>query len=295
MTAVARDDIAGFYEALQSSLCDAFAGLDGTTSFGVDRWERPGGGGGTTRVLAGDGPIEKAAVNVSTVHGDVPRRLSDRLASTASTFYATGISMIFHPRNPHAPTMHANLRYFETDRGDAWFGGGIDLTPYYLYEEDVRSFHGALRSVCESHDVADYATWKVACDRYFYLPHRNEARGVGGIFYDHLTDSLPAVDTFQRDLGARIFDIYGPLLERRMPMPYDAAQERWHLRRRGRYAEFNLAIDRGTRFGLETGARAESVLASLPPRVRWDYDPAVEPGTPEHLLLQVLAKPQDWT
>ncbi|HHC07691.1 MAG TPA: oxygen-dependent coproporphyrinogen oxidase [Actinobacteria bacterium] len=289
-----RDEVARFYAELQSSLCDAFAALDGTARFGVDRWERPGGGGGVTRVLVGDGPLEKAAVNVSTVWGDVPPRLSDALASRASTFFATGISMIFHPRNPHAPTMHANLRYFETDRGDAWFGGGIDLTPYYLYEEDVRGFHRALREVCDAHRVADYPAWKAACDRYFFLPHRGEARGVGGIFYDHLTERLVEVDRFQRDLGSRIFELYGPILERRMTTPYDAAQERWHLRRRGRYAEFNLAVDRGTRFGLETGARAESVLASLPPRVRWDYAPRVEPGTPEHALVEVLRRPRDW-
>ncbi len=291
---VHRDDILAFYERLQTQLCIRFEEFDGTATFGVERWKRDEGGGGTTRVLQGEGSLEKAAVNVSAVWGPVPSKLSDRMASQATEFFATGISMIFHPRNPHAPTMHANLRYFETDTDSAWFGGGIDLTPHYLYEEDAAGFHCSIRRVCDRHRVTDYPVWKQQCDEYFYLPHRGEARGVGGIFYDHLTEDLDAVDTFQRDLGAVIGDAYIPILERRVDTPYGPDEERWHLQRRGRYAEFNLAIDRGTRFGLETGARTESVLASLPPRARWDYDAVPESTTPEAELVAVLRHPRTW-
>lgn len=286
--------VAAFYERLQDDLCARVETLDATTTFGSQPWDRTEGGGGTTRVLEGDGPLEKAAINVSTVWGPVPEKLSDPIASQADEFFATGISMIFHPRNPHAPAMHANLRYFEVDTGEAWFGGGMDLTPYYLYEEDAVAFHSVIRDVCDQHHVADYAAWKQQCDEYFFLPHRDEARGIGGILYDHLTDDLDAVDTFQRDLGRTIGDAYLPILERRIATPFTTHQERWHLQRRGRYAEFNLAIDRGTRFGLETEARTESVLSSLPPRVRWDSDAAPKPLTPEAELVDVLQEPRVW-
>lgn len=289
-----RDDVAAFYTGLQADLCARFESLDGTATFDVERWRRDEGGGGTTRVLQGEGSLEKAAVNVSVVWGPVPSTLSDRLASQASEFFATGISMIFHPRNPHAPTMHANLRYFQTDTGSAWFGGGMDLTPHYLYGDDAVEFHRAIRQVCDRHSVADYPVWKQQCDDYFYLPHRGEGRGVGGIFYDHLTDDLDAIDVFQRDFGSAIGDAYLPILERRIDTPYGPAEERWQLQRRGRYAEFNLAIDRGTRFGLESGARTESVLASLPPRVRWDHDAVPEPTPPEAELIDVLRRPREW-
>lgn len=291
---IVREEIVEFYGDVQSDLCALFEEFDSTATFGVERWARPGGGGGTTRVLQGNGPLEKAAINVSAVSGAVPSKLSERLAEHANNFFATGISMIFHPRNPHAPTMHANLRYFETDTGAAWFGGGLDLTPHYLYESDATWFHRTLRDVCGRHAVADYPAWKRDCDEYFFLPHRDEARGVGGIFYDHLTAELESVDTFQRELGQAIGDAYLPILERRVDMPYGSDQERWQLQRRGRYAEFNLAIDRGTKFGLETGAGTESVLASLPPRVRWDHDVTPEPGTPESTLIEVLVQPREW-
>ncbi|MEE8498245.1 MAG: oxygen-dependent coproporphyrinogen oxidase [Acidimicrobiia bacterium] len=289
-----RDEVADFYSQLQTDLCSRFEAVDGTATFGVERWERPGGGGGITRVLQGDGPLEKAAINVSAVWGPVPSQLSDAMAAGASEFFATGISMILHPRNPHAPTVHANLRYLETDAVTAWFGGGMDLTPYYLYEDDAIWFHRTIRDCCDRHAVADYPAWKQRCDEYFFLPHRDEARGIGGIFYDHLTEDLDAVDIFQRDFGATIGDAYVPILERRIDTPYAADEERWHLQRRGRYVEFNLAIDRGTRFGLETGARTESVLASLPPRVRWDHAVSPAPGSPERGLLDMLKRPRAW-
>ncbi len=283
------------YRHVQQQFCDALETLDGRSVFGSDPWERPGGGGGLTRILSGDGHIEKAAVNFSAVAGATPAGLSERMAKVGSEFYATGVSIIVHPRNPHAPTFHANLRFFETDTGSAWFGGGADLTPYYLYEDDARHFHRVLKETCDAHDVADYGEWKKVCDEYFYLPHRHEARGVGGLFFDHLPDRLEEVWAFQTDLGPRLIEAYIPILERRVEAPYGKSDTLWHEIRRGRYAEFNLVWDRGTRFGLETSGRVEAILASLPPRARWVYDHHPGPDSPEAALLDmVTSEPRDW-
>ncbi|MGH8945536.1 MAG: coproporphyrinogen III oxidase, partial [Acidimicrobiia bacterium] len=183
-----RSTIEESYRAIQGRFCAAIEELDRTESFGGDVWQRPGGGGGVTRIISDGEHIEKAAANFSAVSGKTPPQLSERLATEGDQFYATGVSIIVHPRNPHAPTLHANLRYFETDSGVAWFGGGADLTPYYLYEEDAVHFHRVLRQICDRHQIADYRAWKKACDDYFYLPHRQEARGIGGLFFDHLTE-----------------------------------------------------------------------------------------------------------
>lgn len=290
-----RHAIADRYRSIQEELCTQLERLDGTARFGSDEWDRPGGGGGLTRILAGEGPIEKAAVNFSAVDGETPEGVSERLAAESTRFFATGVSVIVHPSNPHAPTFHANIRYFETDAGEAWFGGGADLTPHYLYEEDARHFHLLLREVCDRHTVADYPAWKKECDEYFYLPHRGEARGVGGIFFDHLTEPLEDVWAFQSDLGHVLGDSYLPILERRGAMPFGAREREWQEIRRGRYAEFNLVWDRGTRFGLETSGRTESILASLPPRARWVYSHEPEPGSAEALLLDTLrSRPHSW-
>lgn len=277
----------------------AFAGslesFDGSARFGTDEWERPGGGGGVSRVLAGSGPIEKAAVNFSAVSGPVPDQLSERLAAESSSFYATGVSIIVHPSNPYAPTFHANVRYFETDDGISWFGGGADLTPCYLFDEDAVHFHRTLHSVCSRHITADYEAWKQACDGYFRLRHRGEARGVGGIFFDHLTESRSETWAFQLDLMDNLTEAYLPILARRSVTSYGERQRQWQEYRRGRYVEFNLVWDRGTRFGLETGGRTESILASLPPRVRFDYGYAPEPGSAEAEMAEfVKAPPRRW-
>ena len=296
------DEVHRWYVGLQDRLCARLEAVDGVARFASETWERPGGGGGDTRVLQGDGPLEKAAVNVSAVWGATPPGLSERMPRGATPgagddggrFFATGMSMIVHPRNPHVPACHANLRHFVTDAG-AWFGGGVDLTPYYVYQEDAVYFHRSLAAVCDRHDVADHGAWKKACDDYFRLPHRGEARGIGGIFFDHLTERPAEVWAFQRDLGDAIAEAYLPIVERRAPTPFGPAEEEWHLRRRGRYVEFNLVWDRGTRFGLETGGRTDSILASLPPRARWDY--AVEPaaGSREAEVLDLLTgPPRDW-
>lgn len=295
MTDPGRTEIETWYRGLQDAICSGLEAIDGTSRFASEVWARPAGGGGDTRILTDGEVLEKAAVNVSAVWGETPARLSESLATSADQFFATGISMIVHPRNPHAPTFHANLRYFDTsDR--SWFGGGADLTPYYLYEEDARHFHRVLRETCGRHEVTDHAAWKAACDAYFHLPHRGEARGVGGIFFDHLTDRLDEVWAFQRDLGDHLLEAYLPVLGRRMGTPFGERERAWHEVRRGRYVEFNLVWDRGTRFGLETGGRTDSILASLPPIARWPgtADEA-DPGTPESDLLGVLrGEPREW-
>jgi len=283
------------YRLLQQRFCDALEALDGESWFGSDRWDRPGGGGGLTRVMSGVGHIEKAAVSFSAVSGPTPSGVSERLAIEAGAFYATGVSVIVHPKNPHAPTLHANLRHFRTDNGPSWFGGGADLTPWYLYEDDARHFHRMLEAVCRAHDVSDYPAWKKGCDEYFYLPHRGEARGVGGVFFDNLTDRSAEVLAFQTDLGDRLLAAYLHILRRRVGMHYGPRERAWQEMRRGRYAEFNLVWDRGTRFGLDTSGRIESVLASLPPTVQWVYDYEPEPDSPEAALLAIVrSTPRDW-
>lgn len=270
-------------------------GFDGAGTFFVEPWERSDGGGGVTRVLASKGPIEKAAVNFSAVWGPTPAELSETGVSGSSEFYATGVSIIIHPHNPYAPTLHANLRYFETDDGVSWFGGGCDLTPVYLFAEDARHFHQTLFEVCERHPVADHSSWKRHCDQYFYLSHRGERRGVGGLFFDHLGERPEEVWALQRDLADSIESSYLPILERRVGMQFGEREIEWQEHRRGRYAEFNLAIDRGTRFGLETGGRTESILASLPPRVRWSYGYQAAPGSAEEdLIRELTGRPRDW-
>jgi coproporphyrinogen III oxidase len=294
-TSLDRDRVEDWYRSLQQRFSAGIEDLDGSRRFTSDRWDRPGGGGGDTRILSEGTHIEKAAVNFSAVWGETPPGLSERMASSGDRFYATGVSIIVHPRNPYAPTFHANVRYFETDAGAAWFGGGADLTPYYLFEEDAGHFHRTLKAVCDRHEVADHAGWKRACDGYFHLPHRGEARGVGGLFFDHLTDRLDEVWAFQQDLGDHLLEAYRPILQRRIDAPYGDRERRWHEVRRGRYVEFNLVWDRGTRFGLETGGRTESILGSLPPRARWEYAHEPERGSPEAALLDMVrSEPRDW-
>ncbi|MFP3914061.1 MAG: oxygen-dependent coproporphyrinogen oxidase [Actinomycetota bacterium] len=289
-----RREVEAGYREVQAGLARSLEEIDGTSAFSSETWQRAGGGGGESWTLAGEGPIERAAVNFSAVWGEAPPTMAERLGVPGERFFATGISAIVHPREPHAPTFHANLRYFEAG-STAWFGGGADLTPYYLVPDDARHFHSVLREACSRHEVADYPAWKAECDRYFHLPHRGEARGVGGLFFDHLTERPDEVWAFQTDLGRSLPQAYGPILRRRAGTPHDDRHVFWHELRRGRYVEFNLVWDRGTRFGLDTGGRAQSVLASLPPRARWDESFRPDPGSPEAELLDLLrGPPRDW-
>jgi coproporphyrinogen III oxidase len=278
--------------ALQAELCTALEAADGGARFGADRWERPGGGGGTARVLE-DGPVlEKAGVNVSDVHGTVPDALAARLPGGGGELLAAGLSIVVHPRSPHVPTAHANVR-FVARGATAWFGGGADLTPHYLYEEDCAHFHRTLREACERHFPGRYPEWKRDADAYFFLPHRAEHRGVGGVFFDDLPPDDAAL-ALVRALPAAFLAAYLPIVARRAGAPYGDAERRWQELRRGRYVEFNLVHDRGTLFGLATGGRIESVLMSLPPRVRWPYRDRPAPGSREAALLDVLRAPRDW-
>lgn len=280
-----------FLRELQNGICEALEGVDGK-SFREDSWQRPGGGGGASRVLS-DGPIlEKAGVNFSEVHGELENDFSSDLPGEGSSFYATGISLVLHPRNPRAPTVHTNLRYIE--KGDKkWFGGGADLTPCYLYEEDAVHFHRAWKNACDPHGTDLYPRYKKDCDEYFHLPHRAEGRGIGGIFFDYVDADESSLAMWE-DLGRAFVGAYLPILERRKDEPYGEAERLHQLQRRGRYVEFNLVYDRGTKFGLRTSGRIESVLMSLPPQVRWDYDVQPEAGSEEALLLEVLRNPRDW-
>ncbi len=281
----------------QDRLVRAFEEVDGTGLFSERQWQRPGGGGGKARVLEGGSVFERAGVNVSAVHGDrVPPSLAARHpAAAGQPFFATGISMVLHPRNPYLPACHANYRYFETG-GMSWFGGGADLTPSYLFEEDVNHFHRSLRDQCQRHDVS-YEQLKSHCDDYFYIRHRREHRGVGGIFFDELDPpDACAFDhgyAFAADGIATILSAYLPIVERRKDLPFGESQRRWQALRRGRYVEFNLVYDRGTLFGLQTGGDIEAILMSLPPQVTWASDHRPAPDTPEAQMLAALT-PRDW-
>jgi coproporphyrinogen III oxidase len=288
-----------FVEALQIRITKKLEALDGSTSFTVDQWEREEGGGGITAVIEGGEVFEKAGVNTSAVHGPLPDRMAKAFEVDAKPFFATGLSLVIHPRSPHVPTVHANFRYFALgedllEPDDQWFGGGADLTPYYPRLEDTQHFHRVWKEVCDRHDdVADYETFKQECDEYFYVDHRSEARGVGGIFYDYLRDDPEGTFFFTREAGRSFLRSYLPIVERRMDEDWGERERRFQLVRRGRYVEFNLVYDRGTKFGLETDGRTESILMSLPPHVQWTYDYQPESGSPEAHALWYF-EPRDW-
>jgi coproporphyrinogen III oxidase len=290
------DRAAEFFRELQGSIVEALERADGGR-FGADAWTREGGGGGVARVLEGGAVFEKAGVNWSRVEGELSAELAKQLPGEGRAFRASGVSLVLHPRSPRVPTTHANFRCLE--KGDkVWFGGGADLTPYYLERDDAVGFHRAFADACDRHrPVGDYPRFKSWCDEYFFLPHRGERRGVGGIFFDYLgapEHDPEAVFAFARDAGAAFAKAYVPIVERRRDAAWGDAERRWQLQRRGRYVEFNLLYDRGTVFGLKTNGRTESILMSLPPEVRWDYDVTPAPGSREAELVDVLRNPVDW-
>src|SRR5436309_462018 len=285
---------AAYFRDLQDRVCAALEAVDGTR-FREDAWQRPGGGGGRTRVLADGGIFEKAGVNFSEVFGELSDEFAAQIPGDGRQFTATGLSLVLHPRNPFVPTVHANFRFL-TKGSRQWYGGGSDLTPYYPFREDVIHFHRTWKEVCtRHHPLVDYRKLKEGCDRYFYLPHRREPRGVGGIFFDYLQGDLEAIFAFVRAAGDAFLESYLPIVPRRKDLPFTDRQRQFQQYRRGRYVEFNLLYDRGTTFGLKTGGRTESILMSLPPTARWDYDFRPEPGSPEAELTDVYLKPRDWT
>jgi coproporphyrinogen III oxidase len=302
---------AAYFRGAQERLVAGLEGLDGGR-FNEDVWDRPGGGGGRARVLSEGDLFEKAGVNFSEVSGEIDVVLGRGLPGEGKTFWASGVSLVLHPRSPRVPTLHANLRCLSRG-GTVWFGGGTDLTPYYVVDADVVLFHRSLRAVCDRHHDALYGRLKAWCDRYFFLPHRNEPRGVGGIFFDYFgagaetTAGEPApptatdwendperVFTFVRDVGEHVLDAYATIVTRRRDEPWGERERDWQLLRRGRYVEFNLVYDRGTTFGLRTGGRTESILMSLPPAACWRYVAEPELGSPEAASLAAILAARDW-
>ncbi|MFN7130591.1 MAG: oxygen-dependent coproporphyrinogen oxidase [Myxococcales bacterium] len=279
-------------QAWQDEVSAALERLDGAR-FRKDSWQRPGGGGGRSRVLQAGAVFERAGVNYSDVFGELPEDVAKTFPGEGLAFRASGVSLVFHPRNPMAPITHANFRVFE--RGDTfWFGGGADLTPTYLFDEDARHFHATLKAACDRHDPTYYPRFKKWCDEYFFIRHRGETRGVGGIFFDHLSGDRAALEAFAQDAWRAFLPAYLPLVERRKDAPFGERERTFQLLRRGRYVEFNLVYDRGTVFGLKTGGRIESILMSLPPLAGWEYDFRPEPGSEEERLLAVLRAPRAW-
>jgi len=285
---------------LQDSICDALSTEDGQP-FTEDSWERPGGGGGRSRVIEEGNIIEKGGVNFSHVFGDglPPSATAARPELAGRSFQAMGVSLVIHPHNPYIPTSHANVRFFIAEKEGAepvwWFGGGFDLTPYYGFEEDVVHWHQTSKKACEPFGEDSYPKYKKWCDDYFYLKHRNEPRGVGGLFFDDLNEwGFEKSFNFMKSVGNHYIEAYLPIIQKRRDHEYGERERDFQLYRRGRYVEFNLVFDRGTIFGLQTGGRTESILMSLPPLVKWKYDWSPEPGSEEAKLYDVFLKPHDW-
>jgi len=297
-----RENFVNYIHQLQDEICAGLEGVDGSGKFEEDAWERPGGGGGKTRIIRNGGVFEKGGVNTSVVYGKLPEVMQKNLGVSQADFFACGLSLVLHPHNPMVPTVHANFRYFEMYGADGeivdhWFGGGADMTPYYIWAEDAIHFHQTLKAASDKHGEHLYPKYKEACDTYFFNAHRDEARGIGGMFYDYLKDSeeksIEDWYAFNTDMGKSFLPAYLPVVERRKELPFTPEQKEWQEIRRGRYVEFNLIHDRGTLFGLKTKGRIESILMSLPATVRWEYNHVPEPGSREAELLEAL-KPRDW-
>lgn len=296
MDIITSDHIIEWFKELQDNICSGLEQLDGTALFQEDNWTRHEGGGGRTRILQGQG-IEKGGVNFSAVDGQMPDVIARGLGLQPNHFLATGVSIVLHPSHPLVPIIHMNVRYFETDQGEWWFGGGIDLTPHTIFEEDAIEFHKGLKSVCDRFSSTAYDEFKEWADNYFYIPHREETRGVGGIFFDRLNNqygkSKPDIWKFVQEVGDSFLGLYRNIYLRRIPSDYEESHKQWQYIRRGRYVEFNLVYDRGTKFGLQTNGRIESILMSLPPVVHYQYEySASQPF--EKNTQALLIKGIDW-
>ena len=293
--------VEAYLKGLQTRICDELAALDGDKNFIEESWDRPEGGGGITRVLADGKVFEKAGVNFSHVRGDsLPGSATEvRPQLAGRSFQAMGVSLVIHPRNPYIPTSHANVRLFVAEKEGEdpvwWMGGGFDLTPYYGFFEDAVSWHQMAKDACDPFGEDVYSRYKSWCDDYFFLKHRGESRGVGGLFFDDLNEwGFDKTFAFMRSVGDGYLAAYKPIVERRMGLEWGERERQWQLYRRGRYVEFNLVYDRGTLFGLQSNGRTESILMSLPPLVRWDYDYHPEPNTPESALVDYYLAHRDW-
>ena len=298
-----KDKFYEYIQILQDRITSKLEAVDGVAQFQEDIWKRPEGGGGRTRVIENGYVFEKGGVNISAVHGQLPKTMQQHFGVADANFFACGLSLVLHPKNPMVPTVHANWRYFEMYDAignivDQWFGGGQDLTPYYLFDEDAKHFHQVCKTACDKHNAEFYPKYKSRCDEYFYNAHRNEARGIGGLFFDYCkaNEGIQMQDwyNFVTEIGDSFLDAYLPIIERRKDLDYTEAQRNWQEIRRGRYVEFNLVHDKGTLFGLKTNGRIESILMSLPPHVQWVYDHHPEAGSEEEKLIKVLQNPIDW-
>ena len=298
-----KEQFYSYIKDLQNQITKALEKVDGKATFREDLWNRTEGGGGQSRIIENGEVIEKGGVNISAVHGLLPESMQAYFKVGNVDFFACGLSLVIHPKNPMAPTVHANWRYFEmynenNECVDQWFGGGLDLTPYYLFEEDAKHFHLQCKKACDAHDSHFYTEFKDKCDAYFHNSHRGEARGVGGLFFDYLkADKKYSIEDrydFTTEVGNAFLEAYIPILEKRKSMSYTPAQRTWQEIRRGRYVEFNLVHDKGTLFGLKTNGRIESILMSLPPTVQWRYDHQPDPDSDESKLLEILKNPKSW-
>ena len=298
---VSIERVIDYLQGLQDRICQGLEGLDGQARFEEDAWERPAGGGGRTRVLSEGAVFEQAGVNFSHVMGDnLPASATAHRPEMAGrSFQATGVSLVIHPHNPFVPTSHANVRFFIAEKPGEdpiwWFGGGFDLTPYYGFDEDCIHWHRTAEAACRPFGEHLYPAHKKWCDEYFHLKHRDEPRGVGGLFFDDFSEGgFEHAFGYMQSVGNAYLDAYAPIVERRRATDFGERERQFQLYRRGRYVEFNLVYDRGTLFGLQSGGRTESILMSLPPLVRWEYNYQPAPGTPEAELYERYLKPRDW-
>jgi coproporphyrinogen III oxidase len=293
--------VQSFFLSLQEHLCKALEQEEGGAPFHEDAWERSGGGGGRSRVLCGDRVFEQVGVNFSQVHGSaLPNAATIRRPELAGcAFQALGVSLVAHPKNPYVPTAHCNVRFFAAQKPNNetawWFGGGFDLTPYYGFEDDARHWHTIAKAACDPFGAGYYARFKKWCDEYFFIPHRNEPRGIGGLFFDDFNEKdFKHAFGFMKSVGEHFLPAYLPIVRQRKDTPYGERERDFQLYRRGRYVEFNLVYDRGTLFGLQSGGRAESILMSLPPQAKWRYDWKPDPESAEAQLYEIFLKPRDW-
>lgn len=296
---ITKEQIAADYQTIQDEICIALELCDGKGKFEEELWQRDGGGGGRTRIMQNGNILERGGVNFSAVEGKLPPTMKKALGVEQDDFFATGVSIVIHPNHPMVPIIHMNIRYFEMPGSEVrWFGGGIDLTPHYVIEDDARFFHGHLKSTCDRYSADFYPRFKKWADDYFFIRHRDETRGIGGIFYDKLAAnselSWDNIFEFSKAVGRTFAPVYTELINRNRDKPFTEAQQQWQYQRRSRYAEFNLVYDAGTKFGLETNGRIESILMSLPPTAKWVYNYQPQPGSGEEKTLSLLKKGIDW-
>lgn len=294
---ITKEDISQWFKSLQDDICQQLENADEKAKFQEDPWERPGGGGGRTRVISDGNVLEKGGVNFSAVNGKTPVNILQALELEESDFFATGVSIVLHPHNPWVPIIHMNVRYFEMSNGIWWFGGGIDLTPHYVNKDEASFFHNSLKTICDNHHADYYKRFKTWADEYFYIKHRKETRGIGGIFFDRLgaqEGSKEDLFSFVKEVGKGFAPVYTQFMKDNKSREFSQKEKNWQMLRRGRYVEFNLVWDKGTKFGLDTDGRTESILMSLPPQANWVYDYNPEKNSKEKETLSLLKKDIDW-